>query len=181
MQKYLSGIALLVGCVVTGTIFSSSNTFIIFPEKTFYSLVTAEKLDNRLLIENNAGYCLVNGRHGDDGKTPLHLLVERKDATIQQVEALLKRGANPRICTRAKIQNNGDFMFGDNVYQNSFKCKGNSPQEMDSDEDLYHGNKEVRNYIFCVMLYKKLFELASREEEKQKQKENPHHWRHELW
>jgi len=129
-----------------------------FPINCFLYLVVAPVLNNQLLVENNKDYYLPNCRDSL-GYTPMHYLTIREDATIEHVDALLKRGADPTIRTNIRMNIYGKWEFGDDPHKTAIKYNGRSPVETPITSFFEHqcyGNKEVANYIFCTILTLKL-------------------------
>lgn len=161
MKTLLYYLNLLLSVMVTGNIFSMQQKRILKKEITspdqynchsFHWLVTQPKLNDSELIHNNRHYYGIN--HQDaNGDTPLHLLALRPDATIKQVEAMIKRGADPTLCNNIKKATNGDILMGYNVYTNGIQHI-QSPST--SFNHIYYGNKDVMLYILHESLCRKI-------------------------
>jgi len=136
---------------------------------SFHSLVTAEKLDNKVLLNINElkkNYVGINWQDSSEGCTALHRLVMRPDATIEQVKVLLKLGADPEIRTHARKNDWGNVVLGDNVYKNGIKDGYQSSIEGVTEKNKYYGNKDVMGSIFRVILSRRLTKAMLEEVQK---------------
>lgn len=168
MKGSLYRIVPIVGFIV-GNVFSMNFRQNSFPICSLHALVTAQVSDDH---ENNKNYHVVNARDAR-GATPMHFLVLRNDSTIAQIDALIERGADPTIRTYISKSKRGGFIVGQDPYGVTIRYKGWSPVETPIDhffENQCYGNKEVTNYIFCVILVHKLKKILPFEEAKRARK-----------
>ena len=125
---------------------------------SFHALVSADQVDTDALRNEGKKYYGINSwdRFGD---TPLHILVKRPDATIDQVKAMINGGADPTI----KFYRCGygcDFdEEGSDVHTEGIRLRGDSGVETSHENsNQYFGNKKVMRYLFRYMVLKKLEE-----------------------
>jgi len=139
--------------------------------QSFHILVTADTISNELLVTDNSRYYAVNA--GDDsGNTPLHYLIAREDATIEQIEALLKRGADLEKRNNIKIRPGRAPKWGDSAYTNAIKDKGGSPSRRPMGkffDDQCSGNKKVMQYVFHRMVSDKLDKIIADQAKREKE------------
>ena len=151
-------------CSIMSTVFSAELGTIAQPlvkprwaqwsaPQSFYDLVTRPELDKSTFANPERLKCFgdINTRYC--GYTPLHILIKRSDATIEQVKALLDRGANVNM--PLVIKTPCGFVSWDS-YTIGFAERGASPVSSISIMNSQWYNREIASYIFCVMLEQKI-------------------------
>jgi len=123
---------------------------------SFYGLVTMNKLDDKIFSdpERLKLFGDINTRYR--GYTPLHILINRSDATIQQVKTLFKCGADLDIPAVIDIPGRRRQIWGADKI--NFIFTGETPEEYSENRHFkqHSGNPEVRYYIFEKMLKQKI-------------------------
>jgi hypothetical protein len=131
--------------------------------RSFHDLVTALRLDHKVFSDSETlkGFGDINTRY--NGCTPLHMLIARPDATIEQVKALLDRGANLNIPALVKISGQHQAWSS---HKMGFTDTGASPITAYNENKIifnqYRGNPKVINYIFDEMVMQGIQEKIKR-------------------
>jgi hypothetical protein len=124
---------------------------------SFYGLVTMNKLDDKIFSDSERlkSFGDINTRY--NGYTPLHILIDRPDATIDQVKVLFKCGAKTDIPVVVKKEKPGAIEVCP-THHVGFNFLGDTPPGQQGNPKPYCGNPDVVRYVFQKMLKKKIKE-----------------------
>jgi hypothetical protein len=140
---------------------------------SFLEMVKAPILERDTLIQNIQNivkYSNINEKD-KEGRTPLHILATRSDATTELVAIFLLWGANPNLCTNSYRVERQEFA-GDNVYKHCINYLGLSPKAEQWKPYAGTGDAKIARFVFNYILYQKLERIKEqRRKEKRKQKQ----------
>ncbi len=138
--------------------------------QSFHSWVTKATLDSDRLKDGKDfwGANLLDNQ----GLTPLHHLIKKREATIKHVQILMAKGADITQRSRDKIGDNGTIRGWD-IYSQAITIVDSPFNEPVGNffEKQCCGNKDVIQYIFTEIVHKKLLaviEQRKKDEERRK-------------
>jgi len=130
---------------------------------TFYAVVTAPTLDPKAFQPGT--HCFGVNSYDDKAFTPLHRLVERRDAREEYVEFLLARGADPLA---KGIVMRGDGRCRETPYEATLEYGGLTPSGREPIfEDQRSGSRGAVECIFSYELEMRLKALVIQKQEKE--------------
>lgn len=128
---------------------------------SFHKLLDGPNLTDRFIKGLRlVDWATINELDWRSGLRPLHVLAIHKDATIVHVKILLERGADPLLTTRPLWFYHNQLIAGLNPYDYSVRYRGETPPQYYQEESFvwknFVGNRQVAEYLFSEILYRKL-------------------------